>query len=76
MKPDYKNWVPRGLLFSSAAWRLSALPYACSAWRAWRRRALRIIGVLFSRVFLFAVDGHICKYVLRLYNGKRKISSG
>lgn len=80
MKPDYKNWVPRGLLFL-----LGGITIICLAVSAVfgiagvaTEGGLRIaLGVLFGAAFLlFAVLTGIFAnmYCAFSYNGKRKIS--
>ena len=80
MKPDYKNWVPRGLLFllgGMAAVCLAVCAVFGIAGVA-TEGGLRIaLGVLFGAAFLlFAVLAGIFAnmYLAFSYNGKRKIS--
>ena len=80
MKPDYKNWVPRGLLFllgGMAAVCLAVCVVFGMAGVA-TEGGLRIaLGVLFGAAFLlFAVLTGIFvnMYCAFSYNGKRKIS--
>ena len=70
MKPDYKNWVPRGLLFL-----LGGMAIICLMYRVRHggrgdggRTAHRARRSLWRSVFAVCrPDGHICKYVLRLF---------
>ena len=80
MKPDYKNWAPRGLLFllgGMAAVCLAVCAVFGIAGVA-TEGGLRIaLGVLFGAAFLlFAVLAGIFAnmYLAFSYNGKRKIS--
>lgn len=80
MKPDYKNWVPRGLLFL-----LGGITIICLALSAVfgiagvaTEGGLRIaLGVLFGAAFLLVavLTGIFANmYCAFSYNGKRKIS--
>ena len=80
MKPDYKNWVPRGLLFLLGGMAVICLA-VCAVFGiagVATEGGLRIaLGVLFGAAFLlFAVLAGIFAnmYCAFSYNGKRKIS--
>ena len=80
MKPDYKNWVPRGLLFLLGGMAAVCLALCIVFGMAGvaTEGGLRIaLGVLFGAAFLlFAVLAGIFvnMYCAFSYNGKRKIS--
>ena len=80
MKPDYKNWVPRGLLFLLGGMAIICLAVCAVFGMAGvaTEGGLRIaFGVLFGAAFLlFAVLTGIFAnmYCAFSYNGKRKIS--
>ena len=80
MKPDYKNWVPRGLLFLLGGMAIICLAVCAVFGMAGvaTEGGLRIaLGVLFGAAFLlFAVLTGIFAnmYLAFSYNGKRKIS--
>ena len=80
MKPDYKNWVPRGLLFLLGGMAIICLALCIVFGMAGvaTEGGLRIaLGVLFGAAFLlFAVLTGIFAnmYCAFSYNGKRKIS--
>ena len=80
MKPDYKNWVPRGLLFLLGGMAIICLALCIVFGMAGvaTEGGLRIaLGVLFGAAFLlFAVLAGIFAnmYCAFSYNGKRKIS--
>ena len=80
MKPDYKNWVPRGLLFLLGGMAVICLAVCVVFGMAGvaTEGGLRIaLGVLFGAAFLlFAVLTAIFlnMYLAFSYNGKRKIS--
>ena len=80
MKPDYKNWVPRGLLFLLGGMAAVCLAVCIVFGMAGvaTEGGLRIaLGVLFGAAFLlFAVLTGIFAnmYCAFSYNGKRKIS--
>ena len=80
MKPDYKNWVPRGVLFAFGGMAVICLA-VCAVFGiagVATEGGLRIaLGVLFGAAFLlFAVLAGIFAnmYLAFSYNGKRKIS--
>ena len=80
MKPDYKNWVPRGVLFAFGGMAVICLA-VCAVFGiagVATEGGLRIaLGVLFGAAFLlFAVLTAIFlnMYLAFSYNGKRKIS--
>ena len=80
MKPDYKNWAPRGLLFLLGGMAIICLALCAVFGMAGvaTEGGLRIaLGVLFGAAFLlFAVLTGIFAnmYCAFSYNGKRKIS--
>ena len=80
MKPDYKNWVPRGLLFLLGGMAIVCLAVCAVFGMAGvaTEGGLRIaLGVLFGAAFLlFAVLTGIFAnmYCAFSYDGKRKIS--
>ena len=80
MKPDYKNWVPRGLLFLLGGMAIICLA-VCAVFGiagVATEGGLRIaLGVLFGAAFLLVavLTGIFANmYCAFSYNGKRKIS--
>ena len=80
MKPDYKNWVPRGLLFLLGGMAIICLALCIVFGMAGvaTEGGLRIaLGVLFGAAFLLVavLTGIFANmYCAFSYNGKRKIS--
>ena len=80
MKPDYKNWVPRGLLFLLGGMAIICLALSAVFGIAGvaTEGGLRIaLGVLFGAAFLlFAVLTGIFAnmYCAFSYNGKKQVS--
>ena len=77
MKADYKNWMPRGLIFGNAAVSSAFLTMGLLCRRKARKPALRLISTL---GFTFAGVGFLSSaYLLMLYRifsykGKRKLA--
>ena len=77
MKADYKNWMPRGLIFGNAAVSSAFLAMGVLCRRKTRKPALRLISTL---SFAFAGVGFLSSaYLLMLYRifsykGKRKLA--
>ena len=77
MKADYKNWMPRGLIFGNAAVSSAFLAMGVLCRRKTRKPALRLISTL---GFAFAGVGFLSSaYLLMLYRifsykGKRKLA--
>ncbi len=77
MKADYKNWMPRGLIFGNAAVSSAFLTMGLLCRRKTRKPALRLISTL---GFTFAGVGFLSSaYLLMLYRifsykGKRKLA--
>ena len=77
MKADYKNWMPRGLIFGNAVVSSAFLTMGLLCRRKARKPALRLISTL---GFAFAGVGFLSSaYLLMLYrifsyNGKRKLA--
>ena len=73
MKPDYKNWVPRGLLFLLGGMAIICLALCIVFGMAGVATAHRARRSLWRSVFAVCrPDGHICKYVLRLFVSRQK----
>ena len=80
MKPDYKNWVPKGMLFSSIA--VTALPFSLllifGIFGIGVSGKLRIgLSITFGAAFLvcgWVAQWCICAYSAFSYAGKRKLS--
>ena len=65
MKPDYKNWIPKGMLFSLIAGTMLSLAL------------LLVFGVFGIAFVVCAKYTEWCVYAYRSfsYNGERKLSS-
>ena len=80
MKPDYKNWVPKGMMWTLML--VSAIILACfllfGVCGIGVQGGLRLaLGLLFGIAFLFCggcAAWCICAYKAFSYEGKRKLS--
>ena len=79
MKPDYKNWMPKGMILSftagAAAFLLLCLLFACTGWvsGAWQTVLTALFAVL-AVIFCGLTIWSVLMYRAFDYNGKRHMS--
>ncbi len=79
MKPDYKNWMPKGMILSfaagAAAFLLLCLLFACTGWvsGAWQT-VLTVLSAVLAAVFCGLTIWSVLMYRAFDYNGKRQMS--
>ena len=79
MKPDYKNWMPKGMILSFAAGAAASLflclLFACSGWvsGSWQR-VLIILFVVLAVVFCGLTIWSVLMYRTFDYSGRRQMS--
>ena len=79
MKPDYKNWMPKGMILSFAVGAivslLLCLLFACTGWvsGAWQT-VLTILFAVLAMVFCGLTIWSVLMYRAFDYNGKRQMS--
>ena len=79
MKPDYKNWMPKGMILSFAAGAAASLflclLFACSGWvsGSWQR-VLIILFVVLAIVFCGLTIWSVLMYRTFDYSGRRQMS--
>ncbi len=79
MKPDYKNWMPKGMILSfaagAAASLLLCLLFACTGWLSgtWQT-VLTVLSAVLAAVFCGLTIWSVLMYRAFDYNGKRQMS--
>ena len=79
MKPDYKNWMPKGMILSFAAgaivFLLLCLLFACAGWVSgpWQTVLTALFAVL-ALIFCGLTIWSVLMYRAFAYNGKRQMS--
>ncbi len=79
MKPDYKNWMPKGMILSFAAGvaasLLLCLLFACTGWvtGGWKT-ALTVLFAVLAVIFCGLTIWSVLMYRACDYNGKRQMS--
>lgn len=79
MKPDYKNWMPKGMILSFAAGvaasLLLCLLFACTGWLSgtWQT-VLTVLSAVLAAVFCGLTIWSVLMYRAFDYNGKRQMS--
>ncbi len=79
MKPDYKNWMPKGMILSFAAGAAASLflclLFACSGWvsGSWKK-VLIILFVVLAVVFCGLTIWSVLMYRTFDYSGRRQMS--
>lgn len=79
MKPDYKNWMPKGMILSfaagAAASLLLCLLFACTGWASgsWQTVLTALFAVL-AVIFCGLTIWSVLMYRAFDYNGKRQMS--
>ncbi len=79
MKPDYKNWMPKGMILSFAAEAASSLLlcllFACVGWvsGAWQT-VLTVLFAVLAVIFCGLTIWSVLMYRAFDYNGKRQMS--
>ncbi len=69
-KPDYKNWMPKGMIWSFAAATIVALALTLVVGLSWLRIFLLILAVILAGMTVWT----ILMYRAFSYNGKRQMS--
>lgn len=69
-KPDYKNWMPKGMIWSFAAATIVALALTLVVGLSWLRIFLLILTVILAGMTVWT----ILMYQAFSYNGKRQMS--
>ena len=69
-KPDYKNWMPKGMIWSFAAATIVALALTLVVGLSWLRIVLLILTVILAGMTVWT----ILMYQAFSYNGKRQMS--
>ena len=79
MKPDYKNWMPKGMMLSFAAGAIASLLlcllFACTGWVSgpWQT-VLTVLFAVLAVVFCGLTIWSLLMYRAFDYNGKRQMS--
>ncbi|MBR4333345.1 MAG: class I SAM-dependent methyltransferase [Clostridia bacterium] len=79
MKPDYKNWMPKGMMLSFAAGAIASLLlcllFACTGWVSgpWQT-VLTVLFAVLAVVFCWLTIWSLLMYRAFDYNGKRQMS--
>ena len=79
MKPDYKNWMPKGMMLSFAAGAIASLLlcllFACTGWVSgpWQT-VLTVLFAVLAAVFCGLTIWSVLMYRAFDYNGKRQMS--
>ena len=79
MKPDYKNWMPKGMILSFAAGAAAFLPlcllFACSGWVSgtWQT-VLTVLFAILAVLFCGLTIWSVLMYRAFDYNGRRQMS--
>ena len=79
MKPDYKNWMPKGMVLSFAAGAIASLLlcllFACTGWVSgpWQT-VLTVLFAVLAAVFCGLTIWSVLMYRAFDYNGKRQMS--
>lgn len=79
MKPDYKNWMPKGMVLSFAAGAIGSLLlcllFACTGWVSgpWQT-VLTVLFAVLAAVFCGLTIWSVLMYRAFDYNGKRQMS--
>ena len=79
MKPDYKNWMPKGMMLSFAAGAIASLLlcllFACTGWVSgpWQT-VLTILFAVLAAIFCGLTIWSVLMYRAFDYNGKRQMS--
>jgi ubiquinone/menaquinone biosynthesis C-methylase UbiE len=79
MKPDYKNWMPKGMMLSFAAGAIGSLLlcllFACTGWVSgpWQT-VLTVLFAVLAVVFCGLTIWSVLMYRAFDYNGKRQMS--
>ena len=79
MKPDYKNWMPKGMILSFAAGVVASLLlcllFACTGWVSvtWQT-VLTVLSAVLAAVFCGLTIWSVLMYRAFDYNGKRQMS--
>ncbi len=79
MKPDYKNWMPKGMMLSFAAGAIASLLlcllFACTGWVSgpWQT-VLTVLFAVLAVVFCGLTIWSVLMYRAFDYNGKRQMS--
>ncbi len=79
MKPDYKNWMPKGMILSFAAgaivFLLMCLLFACTGWVSGARQtALTALFAVLAVFFCGLTAWSVLMYRAFSYDGKRQLS--